>query len=205
MKILGISDIVVPELSDRFDGHAFAGVELVISCGDLPPEYLSAIRDRMDVPLYYVRGNHDIRYRSSPPVGCLNLHRRRVTFKGLRIMGLEGSRWYNGGPIQYRDFQMRRFIWRMMPGLWLGGGVDLIVAHAPPRHIGDAEDRCHRGFDCYVRLIGRFKPRFFMHGHIHAHFGDPSERVTVVGNTRVINAFGYYTLEIDHGPFDTDN
>jgi Icc-related predicted phosphoesterase len=100
---------------------------------------------------------------------------------------------------------MRQFIWRMMPGLWLGGGVDLIVAHAPPRHIGDAEDRCHRGFDCFVNLIGRFKPRYFMHGHIHAHFDGPYRRVIVVGHTRVINAFGYTILEIDHGPFDKDD
>ena len=97
------------------------------------------------MPLYYVRGNHDIRYRTSPPTGCMNIHQRRVTFRGLRIMGLEGSRWYNGGPIQYREFQMRQMIWRMLPGLWFKGGVDMVVTHAPPRHIHDAEDRCHGG------------------------------------------------------------
>ena len=61
-----------------------------MSCGDLPPEYLASIREQLDVPLYYVRGNHDIRYQNSPPVGCLDIHQRRITFKGLRIMGLRG-------------------------------------------------------------------------------------------------------------------
>jgi Icc-related predicted phosphoesterase len=198
MKILGISDMVVPELSEPFDARPFQGVELVLSCGDLPPEYLSSIRERLDAPLYYVRGNHDIRYQSTPPVGCLNIHQRRITFKGLRILGLEGSRWYNGGPIQYRDYQMRQMIWRMMPGLWLAGGVDMVVTHAPPRHVHDAEDRCHRGFDSFLKLISRFKPRYFMHGHIHAHFTDPSQRMTLVGNTCVINTFAFHVLEVDH-------
>jgi uncharacterized protein len=199
MKILAISDIVVPELSDRIDARRFRDVELILSCGDLPPEYLSAIREKLDVPLFYVRGNHDIRYRSSPPVGCLNIHQRRISFKGLRFMGLEGSRWYNGGPIQYREYQMRRMIWRMMPGLWLGGGVDIVVTHAPPRHINDAEDRCHRGFKSFLKLIARFKPRYFVHGHIHAHFTDPYQRMTRVGETQVINTFAWHLFEVDHG------
>ena len=199
MKILTISDIVVPELSDRIDTRLFEGVDLILSCGDLPPEYLASIREQLDAPLYYVRGNHDIRYKSSPPMGCLNIHQRRITFRGLRFMGLEGSRWYNGGPIQYREYQMRQMIWRMMPGLWFGGGVDIVISHAPPRRIHDAEDRCHRGFKSYVKLIDRFQPRYFIHGHIHAHFTDPSQWVSVVGATQVINTFAYHLLEVDHG------
>lgn len=198
MKILSISDMVVPELSEQYDARQFDGVELVLSCGDLPPEYLASIREHLDVPLYYVRGNHDIRYQNSPPVGCLDIHQRWITFKGLRIMGLEGSRWYNGGPIQYRDYQMRQMIWRMTPGLWFKGGVDMVITHAPPRHIHDAEDRCHRGFDSFLKLINRFKPRYFIHGHIHAYITDPSQRVTLVGNTHVINTFAYHLLEVDY-------
>lgn len=198
MKILSISDMVVPELSEQFDARQFDGVELVLSCGDLPPEYLASIREHLDVPLYYVRGNHDIRYQNSPPVGCLDIHQRWITFKGLRIMGLEGSRWYNGGPIQYRDFQMRQLIWRMTLRLWFKGGVDMVITHAPPRHIHDAEDRCHRGFDSFLKLINRFKPRYFIHGHIHAYITDPSQRVTLVGNTHVINTFAYHLLEVDY-------
>lgn len=198
MKILTISDIVAPELSDRFDRQAFADVDLVLSCGDLPPEYLASIREQLDVPLYYVRGNHDIRYKASPPMGCVNIHQRRVVFRGLRIMGLEGSRWYNGGPIQYREFQMRQMIWRMLPGLWFRGGVDMVVTHAPPRYIHDAEDRCHRGFETFLKFISRFKPRYFIHGHIHARFTDPAQRVTLVGHTAVINCCSFHILEVAH-------
>ncbi|BBO86233.1 serine/threonine protein phosphatase [Desulfosarcina ovata subsp. sediminis] len=202
MKILSVSDIVVAELSGRFDVGPFKDVDLVLGCGDLPPEYLAAIRQRLDVPLYYVRGNHDIRYQNAPPTGCRNLHQRRIDFKGVRIMGLEGSRWYNGGPVQYREFQMRQMIWRMLPGLWFGGGVDIVATHAPPRHINDAEDRCHRGFKSFLKLISRFKPRYFIHGHIHSHFAATEQRWTRVGNTQVINTFGYHLLELTHAQPD---
>ncbi len=199
MKILCISDVVVPELSGTIEYHQFRGVDLILSCGDLPPEYLASLRAKLDVPLFYVRGNHDIRYKTAPPMGCVNLHGRRITFDGIRLLGLEGSRWYNGGPIQYREHQMRWIIWRMLPGLWLKGGVDIVVAHAPPRHVNDAEDRCHRGFHCFVKLIQRVQPRFFIHGHIHAHFSDPSQRITPVGATQVINTFAWHLLEVDLG------
>lgn len=199
MKILSVSDVVVPELNDRFDFNRFKGVELILGCGDLPPEYLSTIQEKLDVPLFYVKGNHDIRYESSPPRGCVDLHGRLVRHKGIRIMGLEGSRWYNGGPNQYEESQMRSLIWRMMPGIWFRRGVDLVIAHAPPRHIHDAEDPCHQGFSCYVKFIDRWKPKVFLHGHIHAQFTSASQRTTLVGNTRVVNTFAYHLFEVTHG------
>jgi predicted phosphodiesterase len=52
MKILSISDIVVPDLSDRIHVDQFKGVELVLSCGDLPPEYLTFIRENLDAPCF---------------------------------------------------------------------------------------------------------------------------------------------------------
>lgn len=199
MKILLVSDIVVPALYDRFDAARFSDIDMVMACGDLPPEYLSFIMSRLEVPLCYVRGNHDIRYASSPPQGCINLHAKIADIHGLRIMGLEGSRWYNGGPIQYREQEMRFMIWRMMPRLFFGRKIDIVMTHAPPRHVNDAEDRCHRGFNCFVKLINRIKPTYFVHGHIHKLFKSDHERMAKVGITTVINSFGYYILEIKNG------
>ncbi len=72
MKILSVSDTVVKELLEPVGGGpAIAGIELILACGDLPPEYLSALRHRYDTPLLYVLGNHDLRYGESPPVGCI--------------------------------------------------------------------------------------------------------------------------------------
>ncbi|GAH23092.1 unnamed protein product, partial [marine sediment metagenome] len=43
MKILTVSDRVESILYDRFDEGQFPGVNLILSCGDLPPEYLSSL------------------------------------------------------------------------------------------------------------------------------------------------------------------
>jgi Icc-related predicted phosphoesterase len=197
MKILTVSDRVEPILNDSFDTSKFSGIDLIFSCGDLPPEYLTLISTRVQAPLFYVKGNHDIRYDLKPPDGCINIHGKLTQFQGFNILGLEGSRWYNGGPNQYTERQMRRIVRNLKIGIWWKGGIDLVVTHAPPRHVHDAEDRCHKGFKSFQWLINRYAPEYFIHGHIHAHFDKFADRLTVIENTKVINSYGYTILEIN--------
>ena len=200
MKILSVSDVVKPRLLQHSNSDALADVDLIFSCGDLPPEYLTRLVNFFKAPLYYVRGNHDIRYNEKPPEGCRDLHGRLVKNRGISILGLEGSQWYNGGPYQYDERQMRAIIRRLRPTLWWRGGIDVVITHAPPRHIHDAQDPCHKGFECFRRLIEKYRPSYFIHGHIHREFSDPSERITVVDQTKVVNTYGYYLLEIETRP-----
>jgi Icc-related predicted phosphoesterase len=151
----------------------------------------------ISAPLFYVCGNHDIRHGSKPPQGGINLHARLLSFKGLNMLGLEGSMWYNGGPYQYTESEMRRMVRGLRIGIWWQGGVDVVIAHAPPRGIYDDQDLCHQGFETFRWLIQKYKPRYFIHGHIHRFFNEPWERVTTVGETQVINAYGCHILEID--------
>ncbi len=194
---MSVSDVIKPALDQHTDGGPLADIDLIVSCGDLPPEYLSRLVHYLKAPLYYVRGNHDIRYDDKPPEGGNDLHGRLERFQGINILGLEGSHWYNGGPHQYTEGQMRSIIRRLRPVLWWRGGVDVVIAHAPPRHIHDAEDPCHRGFECFRRLIDKYHPGYFIHGHIHANFSNSNERVTTVNSTKVVNTYGYYLLEIE--------
>ncbi len=106
----------------------------------------------------------------NPLTGCMDLHGQLVEHRGLKLLGLGGSRWYNGGPNQYTEKQMSKMILRLSPKIWWRKGVDIIITHAPPRHIHDAEDLCHRGFRSFNRLIERSAPTYFIHGHIHAAF-----------------------------------
>lgn len=197
LKILTVSDIVVPALLDSqeiFKEHR--DVQLILSCGDLPPEYLTGLRHRFDVPLYYILGNHDIRYGESPPTGCRIIDRQVIVFGKYRLAGFSGSRWYNGGMNQYSEKEMRGFITRMRLSLWRHGKPDIVITHAPPRHVGDAEDPCHKGFRCFVKFIQKYNPAFFIHGHIHRLFEDDRERITRINSTQVINSYGYHVLKI---------
>ena len=197
MKILSVSDYVVSTLYNNFDDKCFQEIDLILSCGDLPPEYLSYLLNLFNAPVYYVCGNHDIRYDSKPPDGCIDLNARLIKYKGIKMLGLEGSRWYSGGPHQYTEQEMWKIIRGLRPKIWWQKGVDIIITHAPPRFVHDAEDLCHRGFKSFRWLIDHYHPIYFIHGHIHAEFSDPVERITKINKTNVVNTYGYYIFEID--------
>jgi len=97
LKILSLSDFIDPSLTRQVEEKTLEPVDLIISCGDLPPEYLSFLRDRLDRPLFYVKGNHDIRYTDHNPVGCTHIHARMMVFNSVKILGLDGSMWYMAG------------------------------------------------------------------------------------------------------------
>ena len=198
MKILTVSDHVEPSLYEQFQPGRFPGINLILACGDLPPEYLTFLVTSFNVPLFYIRGNHDIRLGGYRPKGCIDLDGRLVQYGGLNILGLEGSHWYNGKPHQYTERQMQRKIGRMLLKIWWRKGVD-IITHAPPRHIHDREDPCHRGFECFTKLIDRYTPQYFIHGHIHFNYATRAQRMTVVKKTKVVNSYGYYIFKIDDG------
>ncbi len=198
MKILAVSDFIEPLSSDLLRGNILSDVQLIISCGDLPPDYLSTLSRAFAAPLYYVRGNHDLRYESRPPKNCFDIHAQLVPFEDVTILGLEGSHWYNGRPLQYTEAQMRQIVRFLRPRLHRSKHLDMVVAHAPPRYIHDTDDPCHRGFQVFRRLINRYQPKYFLHGHIHRRFDDPEQRITRIGRTRVINCSGCYLFEYDH-------
>jgi len=196
LKILCVSDFIDKELTRKVETREIKALDLIISCGDLAPEYLSFLRDRLDTPLYYVKGNHDIRYTSTNTMGCINIHNRVVSFHSLNIIGLEGSLWYNGGANQYTDEEMKKIIFWNRFCMWRRGGIHMVVTHAPPRHIHDREDRCHMGFESFIPLIKKQNPDYFIHGHIHQDFRAFEDRITQVNDTKVINTCGYTIFQV---------
>ena len=62
MKILAIADEEARYLWDYFEKSKLKGVDLIISCGDLAPEYLSFLATFTSAPVLYVHGNHDDKY-----------------------------------------------------------------------------------------------------------------------------------------------
>ncbi len=197
LKILAVSDWEDAALIRQVETKTLEPVDLVVSCGDLPPEYLSFLRDRLDTPLLYVKGNHDLRYTAANPAGCRNIHARVVTVNRMNILGLEGSMWYNGGVNQYTETMMKRTISKLRFIIMRKGRIHMMVTHAPPRHIHDREDPCHMGFECFNALILKRRPRVFIHGHVHQTFDTMEDRITRVNGTRVINTCGFTIMEVE--------
>ena len=196
MRILFVSDEESPYLWDYFKPECLENIDLIISCGDLKAEYLSFLVTMAHVPLFYIHGNHDESYDTYPPEGCTCIDGKLVTYKGLRILGLGGSMRYNEGAYQYTDAQMRRRIRRLHYRLMLAGGVDLVVSHAPILGCGDSGNGAHRGFAAFRSFALAFKPRYWVHGHVHLRYDHGRERKRQCGETTVINACERYILEI---------
>lgn len=202
MKILTISDEECPALWDYYIPGRLDGYDLILACGDLNAKYLSFLVTMAKVPVLYVHGNHDINYDQVPPEGCDCIDDHFVVYNGIRILGLGGCRRYHRGPHQYTEKEMRRRIRRLWWQLWRMGGVDIVVTHAPPEGLGDAEDRAHWGFAALRELLDKYKPAYLVHGHVHTAYGHDIPREIDYNGSKVINACERYAFEIPDKPYD---
>lgn len=205
MKILAVSDRVVPHLYSAQIRRQHADVEVVLACGDLSYSYLEYIASMLNVPCLFVHGNHDQSEHLSSgavltePGGWTNLDGRSVEVKGVLLGGLEGSiRYRPNAPYQYTEGEMAYKVLRMVPGLLLnrlryGRYLDVLVTHAPARGIHDGEDAAHRGFEVYLRFLARYRPRYLLHGHQHTYRGQVCR--TRYLETEVINVYPSRVIE----------
>lgn len=196
MKILLLADIEDPALWDYYSPDRVKGYDLILAAGDLKAEYLTFLVTMSNLPVFYVHGNHNAAYDHYPPEGCECIDDRLVTYRGLRILGLGGSALYSREPYQYTEREMRRRIARLRFAVWKARGVDIVLTHCPPKGYGDADDYAHRGFEAFLPMLDRWKPKALVHGHVHMTYGD-IKRELPYGETRIINAYQRYTLEID--------
>lgn len=196
MKILALADEECPALWDYYTPGRLKDYDLILSCGDLKAQYLSFIVTMARAPVMYVHGNHDTSYERMPPEGCDCIDDQLVVYKGLRILGLGGCLWYRPGAHQYSEKQMRKRIAKLRWKLWWHKGVDIVVTHAPPRGVGDGDDRAHRGFEALLELVDKYHPKYLLHGHVHLRYGQDPTRVREYNGTQVINVCERYVLEI---------
>ena len=117
----------------------------------------------------------------------------------LIIMGLGGSMLYNHGESQYTEKQMQWRINKLVPRLMYnkkryGRAVDILITHAPPSGMGDGEDLCHKGFECFLQFMEKYRPRYLLHGHVHLDDIN-AQRIYEYCGTKVINIYKNYILE----------
>ncbi|MDR2019761.1 MAG: metallophosphoesterase [Treponema sp.] len=216
MKILCVSDQIDPLVYSASIKERFSDMDLVLSAGDLPLDYLEFIVSSLNKPLLFVFGNHNLKgfrrfvrprdslrndYGPLPGAGTVHVGSRVKREEGLIVAGLGGSMMYNKGENQYTEFGMMMEIIRLLPALivnriFRGRFLDLLLTHAAPRGIHDKEDPCHRGFKVFLWFMHIFRPRYLVHGHIHL-YDHRDVRSTRYEDTVVINAYSHYVIDTE--------
>ncbi len=206
VKILAASDQVVDRMYSLAPKGHFRGVEIILGCGDLPYTYLEFIVTALNVPLFYVPGNHDPQYHpqrtASYAEGGFNLDLKTAYCKKTLIGGFGGSiRYRPDGVNQYTQSEAYLRAFEMLPRLLLnrirhGRFMDILISHSPPFGIHDDSDPAHQGFKALNWLIRIAKPRCHLHGHTHFYRNNLKEQESIHNGTRIINVFPYKVLDI---------
>jgi hypothetical protein len=216
VRVLAVSD----EVSDALWGPRAAALapDLVLAAGDLPWDYLEFLASTTNAPVLFVPGNHDpavprLRVHRSGqflragmpcepprPVGCHAVDGTVLDAAGLRVAGLGGCVRYRPGPNQYSQREYRGRASRLLRRVArlarrTPGAVDVLLTHAPPRGLGDEDDRPHVGIEALHPLLERLAPRWHLHGHIHPYGRHQPDRH--VGTTTVRNVIPYKLMEIE--------
>lgn len=209
MKVLSLSDKTLDLVYNPSAKERFGDVDLVLGCGDLPYYYLEYLVDQLNVPVFFVRGNHDpeIEYAEHgerrAPWGAVDLHQRVVHQDGVLLAGFEGCVLYRRGPFMYTQGQMWWKVFAMLPRLlWNllrhGRMLDVLISHAPPRGLGDRPDWAHNGFAAFRFLLWLARPAYHFHGHIHLDDRNAERRIQYM-HTTIVNTYGYLESDIAIG------
>ena len=205
MKILAVADQVEDRIYELIPQGRFQGIGMVLSCGDLPYEYLEYMVTLMNVPVFYVPGNHDPAYspgrKGAHAAGCTNLDLHTAESGGLLLAGLGGSiRYRPGADNQYSQAEAYQRAARLIPYLVRnrrrhGRALDILTSHSPPFGIQDDDSSAHRGLRAINWLLQWAKPRLHLHGHLHDTRRNLKPDLTMVGETAVMNVFPHRELE----------
>ncbi len=196
MRILAVADHESSALWDHYNENRISDVDIIVSCGDLDPRYLSFLVTCSNLPLFYVHGNHDERYDKIPPEGCDCIDDCIRVRNGVRFLGLGGCYPYKPGTYMYSEEQMERRMARLNRQIRKYGGFDVLVTHAACRGLGDSDDLAHRGYEAFYPFLEKYRPSCMIHGHWHGNYGYSFQREYHFGDTVIVNAYEKYIIEI---------
>jgi Icc-related predicted phosphoesterase len=206
MKVLAVSDQEVERIYPLAVSGHFEDVDILLGCGDLPYTYLEYLVTALNVPLYYVPGNHDPTFNpdflNSYAEGGVNLDLRAGYENGRLIAGLGGSiRYRPDGVNQYTQaqFTMRALLLLLRISVKkkrYGRGLDILISHSPPYGIHDETTQAHTGLKGLNLLIKYARPRYLFHGHTHFFRHNLADAITQMDSTTVMNIYPYKVIEI---------
>jgi hypothetical protein len=202
IRLLAVSDEVDASLWSHLDREALGPLDLLVSSGDLSPDYLSYLEDSLRVPFVFVMGNHDLDAAWAREADrLLPEHKSGAHLTEAAGVSIALLDW--PGPDKIRTRVQDRTTWRQVLGLWLAVRLgarrpDIVVSHVGPDEALDPRDLYHRSFPAYGWLARRLRPALWLHGHTTP--ASAPERVTHLGPTTSVNVTGAYLIELTPGP-----
>lgn len=194
-KILLVSDIpILRKYSAEYIKKLCRDIDFIIAAGDLGNDYLDYLFTLLNKDLIFVNGNH-VYNRCHNIDFCKNIDQKLINFRGLRIMGFDGSQIYSYNPHQYSEFQVKAMIMKKLFAL-IWRKPDIVVSHTPPFGIHDQGDHVHTGFRSYHYILKFFKPKLWIHGHIHLEHHHKIQE-SVIDGVRFVNAYGYKIIDFE--------
>jgi hypothetical protein len=200
IRLLATSDRPEPTLEQAVNRAGVGPLDGVLGCGDLDPEWLVFLGDAFNVPVVYVRGNHDRTGgwtdRPLRAPGWLEAGRiARVA--GIPIVGLEWP-----GIDDQGNRRRPSIAWGQALGIGsrlvrarLWGRPLIVISHAPPAGVGDVPtDAYHAGFAAYRWLLDSLRPPIWLHGHTTE--ASVARMVERSGRSVVVNTTGAMIVEI---------
>ena len=104
---------------------------------------------------------------------------------------------YKPGNYQFTEREMKKRVRKLWPKLWFRGGFDILVTHAPAYSLNDGRDLPHQGFMIFLKLLDKYRPKYFLHGHVHMSYGRNHKRYDKYQDTNIINAYERCIFEFD--------
>ncbi len=222
-KLLCISDQINPLIYSKNLKEKYGDIDLVISAGDLPMEYLDFIQSSLERPVLFVFGGHSLKAlthyhpeMSDKKTDASTKFKKNNKFKSekadyigfkarkigeLLIAGISGTKKQKDGKNEFSETQMRKKLFMLSFRLILnklkyGRCLDILVSHTPPVINDETPDFEKKGYKCFALFLKIFKPKYMLHGSIHLHT-DSKSRFFDFNKTRIINVYDKYILEVE--------
>jgi hypothetical protein len=203
IRLLAVSDEEEPSLESDATRQGMQPLDLIIGCGDLDPSYLGFLADAFQVPLAYVRGNHDVGrgWHAEKDLAPDPLPDGRIHDEdGLRLLPFSGSpRYAPHGRADVEQQVSGTAMWTRVAFAWpraMQRRPLLVVTHAAPRGLNDAPDHAHRGFPAFRWLLAQVKPPLWLHGHTALIQRGIGGRTVRHDQTLLVNVTGAMLIEL---------
>ncbi|MCP4439320.1 MAG: metallophosphoesterase [Aureispira sp.] len=139
----------------------------------------------------FIAGNHDFYFEKAAvediqnliPEGIIYLNDSGVEIEGIKIWGSPVQPWYHDWAFNRERGDEIKKHWDLIPD-----DIDILVTHGPVYGILDTTIRGERvGCKELLSVVQTIKPKTYICGHIHEHYGTHQTEDTLFINASILN------------------